>query len=247
MNLILVYLYPKLLNIYGDRGNVLALKYRCEKRGINLLVKEVEAGQPLKPGSFDLLFSGGGQDQQQMVASHDLQKKKSVLKSAAQAGIPMLTICGSYQLFGDYFKPFSGPKLKGISLLPAYTVASRQRKIGNLLINSFLGKLIGFENHSGNTHLYDKTAALGKVMIGHGNNGQDQTEGCRFNNVFGCYLHGSALPKNPHLADYLIIKALKNKYTNVKLKPLNDRLEWQAHEAAIKRTKKLTSPLLKYL
>lgn len=247
MNLTLAYLYPKLLNIYGDRGNVLALKFRCKKRGINLTVKEVEAGQTLKQGGFNLLFSGGGQDQQQVIASFDLQKKKKVLLAAARAGVPMLTICGSYQLFGDYFKPFNGPMLKGISLLPAYTVASHKRKIGNLVVKTALGNLVGFENHSGNTNLYDKTYALGKVLIGHGNNGSDQTEGCRKENVFGCYLHGSLLPKNPHLADYLILKALKLKYGNVKLKPLNDTLEWQAHQAAIDRTKKLSHPLLKYL
>ena len=247
MNLTLAYLYPKLLNIYGDRGNVLALKYRCQKRGIKLTVKEVEAGQTLKQGSFDLLFAGGGQDQQQVVASKDLQTKKSVLRTGAEAGIPMLTICGSYQLFGDYFKPFNGPKLKGIGMLPAFTVASHKRKIGNLLVKTSIGELIGFENHSGDTNLYDKTYAFGKVLIGNGNNGSDQTEGCRKDNVFGCYLHGSLLPKNPHLADYLILTALKLKYGNVKLKPLNDVLEWQAHQAAVDRTKKIAHPLLKYL
>lgn len=247
MNLTLAYLYPKLLNIYGDRGNVLALKYRCQLRRINLTVKEIEAGQTLKEGSFDLLFSGGGQDQQQVVASKDLQKKKNVLLTAASAGIPMLTICGSYQLFGDYFKPFNGPMLKGISLLPAYTVASHKRKIGNLVVSTELGELVGFENHSGNTFLKDKTHALGRVLIGSGNNDTDQTEGCRKGNVFGCYLHGSLLPKNPHLTDYLILEALKLKYRKVKLKPLNDSLEWQAHQAAVDRTKKLAKPLLKYL
>ncbi|HKZ35914.1 MAG TPA: glutamine amidotransferase [Patescibacteria group bacterium] len=247
MNLTLAYLYPKLLNIYGDRGNVLALKYRCQKRGIKLSVKEIEAGQPLKQGSFDLLFAGGGQDQQQVIASLDLQKKKKVLQVAAQAGIPMLTICGSYQLFGDYFKPFKGPKLKGISLLPLYTVASKARKIGNLLVKTDLGQLVGFENHSGNTWLKDKSAAFGVTIIGHGNNGHDRTEGARIGNVFGCYLHGSLLPKNPHLADFLLKQALKLKYGSVKLKPLNDRLERQAHLAAVTRTKKLAHPLLKYL
>ena len=247
MNLILAYLYPKLLNIYGDRGNVLALKYRCIKRGINLTVREVEVGQTLKQGSFDLLFSGGGQDQQQATASLDLQKKKKVLLTAVKAKIPMLTICGSYQLFGDYFKPFKGPMLKGISLLPAYTIASHKRKIGNLVVKTDLGELVGFENHSGDTFLKDKSDALGKVVVGNGNNGSDQAEGCKKGNVFGCYLHGSLLPKNPHLTDYLILKALKLKYGPVKLKPLNDTLERQAHQAAVDRTKKLSHPLLKYL
>ncbi|AKM79197.1 MAG: CobB/CobQ domain protein glutamine amidotransferase [Candidatus Beckwithbacteria bacterium GW2011_GWB1_47_15] len=258
MKLTLVHLYPKLLNIYGDYGNIIALKYRAEKRGIKLTVRPVEVGEPLKNGSFELLFAGGGQDQQQVTASRDLQKKKMVLRAASDAGVPMLTICGSFQLFGDFFKPFAGPKLKGVGLLPAYTVADKVRKIGNLVIklnpslrstidNLKSDLLVGFENHSGNTWLKDKSSALGKVVIGHGNNGKDHTEGCRINNVFGCYLHGSLLPKNPHFADHLIKLALTNKYGPVKLKPLNDRLEWQAHRQAVARAKKLAHPLLKYI
>ena len=199
------------------------------------------------PNSFDLVFAGGGQDSQQIVVSQDLSTKKSALIQAARAGIPMLTICGSYQLFGRYFKPFRGQSLKGIGIFNAYTVASKQRKIGNILIKTSLGELVGFENHSGNTWLKDKSSALGKVVIGHGNNGKDHTEGCRINNVFGCYLHGSLLPKNPHFADHLIKLALTNKYGPVKLKPLNDRLEWQAHRQAVARAKKLAHPLLKYI
>ena len=235
MELTLVHLYPDLMNIYGDLGNVSALSWRCRQRGIKLKVKNIGLKDKLTPGSFDLIFGGGGQDRQQIAVSQDLRTKKSTLLGAAKAGIPMLTICGSYQLFGRFFKPFRGPALKGIGVFNAYTVASKQRKIGNILIKTALGELVGFENHSGNTYLADKNQALGKVSRGFGNNGSDKTEGCLVQNVFGCYLHGPLLPKNPHLADHLISLALEVKYKKkVKLKALNDRLEWQAHRVSAK-------------
>jgi hypothetical protein len=150
----------------------------------------------------------------------------------------MLTICGSYQLFGDYFKTKDGQTIQGIGLFNAHTLGGGIRKIGNIVIKTALGELVGFENHSGNTYLDDKAQALGKVVVGFGNNGEDRTEGCRVNNTFGCYLHGSLLPKNPHLADYLLQTSLRIKYQkNIKLKPLDDRLECQAHAAAVKRAK----------
>jgi len=249
MKLVIAHLYPRLMNIYGDRGNIQALTYRCQSWGISTLINQIRPQDPLKPGSFDLLFAGGGQDRQQLIIAQDLQKRKKVLHQASQQGIPMLTICGSYQLFGRYFQPFKGPKLKGISLFDAYTIASKKRKIGNILIKTdFLQPqtLIGFENHSGNTFLSGSTQPLGQVKIGFVNNGQDKTEGAVVNHVFGCYLHGSLLPKNPHFADHLIKLALEKKYGSLKLKPLNNKLEWQAHQAAVNRTKKLSHPLLKY-
>ena len=250
MKLRIAHLYPRLMNIYGDQGNIQALKYRCHQRGISTLINPIRPQDPLKPGSFDLLFAGGGQDQQQLIIQKDLRQRKKLLLQAVRQGIPMLVICGSYQLFGHYFKPFKGPKLKGIGLINAYTIASKQRKIGNILIKTnFLQPqtLIGFENHSGNTFLKANTQPLGKVKLGFGNNDQDKTEGARINNLFGCYLHGSLLPKNPHFADYLIQLALEKKYGSVKLKPLNDQLEYQAHQQIINRTKKLKSILLKYI
>lgn len=235
MELTLVHLYPDLMNIYGDRGNIAALAYRCRQRKINLKVKAVSVNDRLTPGSFDLLFAGGGQDRQQIIVSRDLKTKAKVIHQAADADIPMLTICGSYQLFGEYFQPFSGPKLSGIGLFKAYTIASKKRKIGNILVQSRWGELVGFENHSGNTWLKDKNQALGQVIHGFGNNGHDQTEGAIYNHALGCYLHGSLLPKNPHLADYLIRTALEIKYKKtIKLQPLNDEFEWQAHRTSAK-------------
>jgi len=250
MKLNITHLYPDLMNIYGDRGNIQALEYRCNQRSIATSINQIKPNDPLKPASFDLLFAGGGQDRQQLIIEKDLQTKKTVLKTASDQGIPILTICGSFQLFGQYFKPFQGPKLKGIGIFNAYTTASKIRKIGNVLIQTnFLTPktLIGFENHSGNTYLQNNTKPLGKVKLGFGNNGQDKTEGARVNNTFGCYLHGSVLPKNPHFTDYLIQLALEKKYGPVKLKPLPDQLEWQTHHQVIKRAKKLSSNLIKYI
>ncbi|MBU1499984.1 glutamine amidotransferase [Patescibacteria group bacterium] len=247
MKIIIAHLYPEEMNIYGDRGNIFSLIYRLKQRGIQVLIKSIGLNNPLPPGSFDLLFAGGGQDSQQQLIAQDLLKRKSVLQKACENNIPMLTICGSYQLFGQYFQPFSGQKMIGIAIFDAYTVASKQRKIGNIIIKTEWGKLVGFENHSGNTFLIPGTKPLGKVILGFGNNGQDKTEGAVYNNVFGCYFHGPLLPKNPLFCDYLIQLALENKYGPIKLKPLNDQLEWLAHNAAISRTRKLHHPLLKYL
>ncbi len=247
MQINLVHLYPNLMNIYGDQGNIDTFIYRSKKRGIKINLIKISTKDVLKSGSFDLLFAGGGQDKQQLIVEKDLQTKKNVLLKASQNNIPMLTICGTYQLFGKYFKPFKRPKLKGIGIFDAYTTASNTRKIGNLNIkltnpiSSKSNQLIGFENHSGNTYLGKHLQPLGKVINGFGNNGKDKTEGAVFGNTIGCYLHGSLLPKNPHLADFLIEKALANKYSKVKLAPLDDTLEWQAHQQMITRTnKKLT-------
>ena len=248
MFLRICHLYPRLMNIYGDYGNILCLVQRCGWRGIEVEVEELSLGEKINPKRYDFYFAGGGQDRQQIAISRDLQgDKKKALKEAAEAGVPMLVICGSYQLFGYYFKPFSGHKLQGVGIFDAYTIASKQRKIGNIVIHlsSPLSNLsppilVGFENHSGNTYIIkDKTSPLGKVIVGFGNNGKDRTEGAVYKNVFGCYLHGSLLPKNPHFADYLIKLALERKYGPVQLKPLNDTVEWQAHRFAVQRAKAL--------
>jgi len=245
MKLVIAHLYPEQMNIYGDNGNLAALAFRLKSRGIDFRIRKINLNTPLKNNSFDLLFGGGGQDRQQAAIAPSLIKHKKVILQAAQANIPMLVICGTYQLFGRFFQPFNQPKLTGIGVFDAYTTASHQRKIGNILtqlnpkISSSPSTLIGFENHSGNTFLGKNCRPLGKVIKGFGNNGFDKTEGAVVNNVFGSYLHGPLLPKNPHLCDYLIQAALKIKYGSVKLETLNDQLEWQAHQAAVKKTKSL--------
>ncbi len=243
MKLKIGYLYPKLLNIYGDRGNITCFKQRCLWRGIHVEVTDISIGYSLKEGEFDLFFGGGGQDKQQLIVAKDLQTKKEVLKKEADKGKPMLTICGTYQLFGRFFKTSKKEKIPGISLFDMITIASEQRKIGNIVIKTKLIKpslIVGFENHSGNTFIKDGLSQpLGRVIKGFGNNGRDKTEGAVYKNVLGCYLHGPVLPKNPHLADFLIKKALEVKYQKkINLKKLDDSLEWQAQEKAVQRAYK---------
>ncbi|MDP3973908.1 MAG: glutamine amidotransferase [Candidatus Daviesbacteria bacterium] len=238
MKLTIGYLYGDLMNIYGDTGNIIALKKRCEWRGIEVVDKNISIATLLSKGDCDLFFFGGGQDQQQEVVAKDLVKsaKGKVITSEIERGVPLLSICGGYQLLGEYYKPHKGPKLPGVELFGAYTVAGDKRMIGNITTESMFGKLVGFENHSGKTYLKKGSTPLGMVIKGFGNNGEDKTEGCIYKNAIGCYMHGSLLPKNPRLADWLIKKALEVKYgKNIELKPLDDTFELQVHQSAIRR------------
>ncbi len=241
MNLNIAYLYPKSMNIYGDYGNILTLKKRCEWRNIHITIDKIEIGDNYITNRYDIIFAGGGQDDSQLRIKNDLLNKRNQIKKDVDRGIVGLLICGSYQLFGEYFKTFDKNKLKGINVLDIKTIASKQRKIGNIKIKTHLNinpkTLVGFENHSGNTFIRknSNTIALGKVIQGFGNNGIDGFEGAIYNNIFGTYLHGSILPKNPHFADYLIQLALENKYQKkIILKPLNNKLELEAHNFIIK-------------
>ena len=233
----LAHLYPKLLNIYGDLGNVTAIKKRCEWRGIELCVTSIDAGENINPENFDMYFIGGGQDLQQIMVANELQKQKSALQDAAEQNSVFLAICGGYQLFGEYYQPHNGERLMGINLLDAYTVAGEKRFIGNVTAKTeFLTPktLVGFENHSGLTYLKNGTIPIANIEVGNGNNGKDKTEGARKRNVFGTYLHGSLLPKNPHFTDYLIQLAIEKKYREkVELAPLDDKIETLAHNALI--------------
>lgn len=247
------HLYPDLMDTYGDKGNIITLVKRCNWRGINAYVQNVSIGDALSPNDFDLFFFGGGQDRHQTIVEKDIKEKGPALKDAVEKGAVLLSICGGYQLLQKYFKTKEGKTIEGIGLFDAYTQGSNDRMIQNLLIDinpvllsqikssyaynnaesTSINRLIGFENHSGKTYLKGNTQPLGTVIQGAGNNGEDKTEGAVYKNAFGCYLHGSLLPKNPHFADLLIFKALKTK-----LEALNDTIEWQAHTAAIKRTLK---------
>lgn len=230
------YLYGDLMNIYGDTGNIIALKKRALWRGIEVKIKQISIEDRLKKGDVDIFFFGGGQDQQQEVVALDLKTKAKIIKSEVERGVPLLSICGGYQLLGEYYKPHKGSKLPGISLFPAYTLASFDRMIGNIVIESMFGSLVGFENHSGKTYLKKEAVPFGMVNKGFGNNGADKTEGCLYRNAIGCYMHGSLLPKNPKLADWLLKKALAVKYSReIELEPLDDSLELQAHLTAIRR------------
>ncbi|MBI2011497.1 glutamine amidotransferase [Candidatus Daviesbacteria bacterium] len=255
MNLTIGYLYGECMNIYGDTGNIITLQKRAQWRKISVRVKNISIGDRLKLGEVDIFFFGGGQDQAQQLVSEDLQKGTGeIIKAEVERGIPLLSICGGYQLLGAYYQPHKGPKLAGIDLFPAYTQASSQRMIGNIVVqltseladqlassNSLTRQsanslLIGFENHSGKTYLDEKAKPLGKIIKGFGNNGEDKTEGCIYKNAIGCYMHGSLLPKNPQLADWLLQKALEVKYSKeMNLMPLNDSFEKTAHNKTISR------------
>ena len=227
----LAHLYPKLLNIYGDGGNILALIKRCQWRGITVELDEIGVGD--KIGRHDIYFIGGGQDLQQIEVSKELLKNKDFLTEERDRMAVFLGICGGYQLMGHYYQPHNGDRLEGISLLDAYTVAGNKRFIGNVTAETDLVEphtLVGFENHSGLTYLQGDTVPIGKVSVGNGNNGEDKTEGARFKNVFGTYLHGSFLPKNPHFADYMIELAL-----GAKPEPLDDEIELLAHNSLVNK------------
>lgn len=232
----IAHLYPKLLNLYGDLGNVITLKKRCEWRGIEVDFEEINIGDSIK--DHDLYFIGGGQDKQQEEVQAELFSQKSELISQRDDGAVFLGICGGYQLFGHYYQPHGKDKLQGVSLMDAYTVAGSKRFIGNVTVKTnFLinpPTLVGFENHSGLTYLEGDSKPLGIVQIGNGNNGKDGYEGGRYKNVFGTYLHGSLLPKNPHFADYLISLALEKRYgERIELFGLDDKFELEAHESVV--------------
>lgn len=239
LKLSIAHLYPEMLNIYGDYGNVLTVKNRCEWRNINVEVTSIKIGDKIDPDKFDFYFIGGGQDKQQVDVSRELQLQKQALHDAMDSGAVFLGICGGYQLFGQYYQPHNGDRLLGIELLNIYTVAGNKRFIGNVTAKTeytMPKTLVGFENHSGLTYLQGETRPLAMVEVGAGNNNEDKTEGARFKNVFGTYLHGSFLPKNPHFADYLIKLALEKRYSdNIELQKLNDEIEIQAHMALINK------------
>ncbi len=226
------HLYPKLLNIYGDGGNILALKKRLEWRGYNVVIDEINVGDE-NIYEHDIYFIGGGQDLQQIEVSKELQKHKDFFTNERDRGAVFLGICGGYQLFGHYYQPHNGEKLLGISLLDAYTIAGNKRFIGNVTVKTDLvepNTLVGFENHSGLTYLSGETKPIGNIVVGNGNNGSDGSEGARYKNVFGTYLHGSFLPKNPHFTDYLLELAVGEK-----LEPLNDETEICAHNSLVNK------------
>jgi CobQ-like glutamine amidotransferase family enzyme len=223
--LTITHLYPVEMNIYGDRGNILTLCKRLEWRGITPVVEEIGVGDPFDPRATDILFSGGGQDRGQVAVGLDLQSRADALLEAAEAGVVMLVVCGTYQLFGRRFQTLEGHDIPGIGLFKADTIGSTQRLIGNISIESPWGPLVGFENHSGQTTLDPTQAPLGTVTKGFGNNADDGVEGAIYNNVHGTYMHGPVLPRNPAFADHLILTAMNRRYGAERLEPLDDTLE----------------------
>lgn len=239
------HLYPNLLNLYGDIGNIIALKKRSEWRGIKVTVTNVTIGEHFVPENYDIIFLGGGQDYEQEIVQNDLMKEKaSEIKNAIKHNKVFLCICGGYQMLGNFYRTWDGKEIEFLGALNLWTVGSKERMIGNiifqcdfLLSNSCDGIIVGFENHSGRTYLGPEIKPLGKVLQGYGNNGQDGYEGAIYKNVYCSYAHGSLLPKNPALTDRLIVKALKQKYKDFfMLQHIGNKFEKLAHNSAIKRS-----------
>lgn len=238
MTLRAAHLYPKLMNIYGDRGNIMCLAQRCAGRGIAFELEALEVGDRLEPEAYDLLFIGGAQDREQRRVAEDLRTRKGeALRQAVVAGVTVLAVCGGYQLLGRFYRSAEGAELEGVGILDLWTVhpgPDARRLIGNIVIEWNGQTVVGFENHGGRTYLGPGAEPLGRVLAGHGNNGEDGGEGAIRGNVFGTYLHGALLPKNPALADHLIARALGRRYPGVELAPLDDRVEEAAHRAAVR-------------
>jgi CobQ-like glutamine amidotransferase family enzyme len=245
MRLAIGHLYPDTMGLYGDRGNILSLTRRCEWRGIDVEVIPLRAGATLDADSYDVIFLGGGADREQTMVGQDLLNvKRDGLLAAIESDCVVLSVCGGYQLLGNYFRTLSGEEIPGLAAIDAWTIAGSRRAIGNVVAQALDGPpgstLVGFENHSGRTYLGSGCQPLARVLQGNGNNGEDHFEGAVYRQVYGSYLHGSLLPKNPWLADLLILKALQRRFgESVVLEPLDDTLENRAHESVIARAKKL--------
>jgi CobQ-like glutamine amidotransferase family enzyme len=239
MVLKIAHLYPTLMSVAADRGNLYAIEKRCKWRGIATEVDLIYVRQTPDFTKYDLILFHGGADREMEVASKDIQAKAPSLREAAEANIVFLSVCAGYQLLGHSYKPFQGPELKGVGLLDTHTEAGGTRFMTHMAMECTFAEtgtktLVGYENHSGRTYLGPGTQPLGKVLAGWGNNGKDGGEGALYKNVFGTYLHGPVLPKNPWFTDLLIQRALERRYGKITLTPLDDATEDAAHNAALK-------------
>ncbi len=235
MELKICHLYPDVLNLYGDGGNIMCMQKRLVWRGLGAAVTRMPIGSKDSLAGFDVVFIGGGQDFEQQVLLEDLHRGRAdELCAAARDGVVFLTICGGYQMMGHYYETFDGRRCDFIGLLDFCTIGAKQRMIGNYKFRcteSAGGSVVvGFENHSGRTMLGAGLEPLGTVLSGFGNNGEDRTEGAHWKNVFGTYSHGPLLPKNPAFCDLLLSTALERKYGSAALEPLDDAAERAAHD-----------------
>lgn len=228
------FMYPALMDLYGDKGNVTVLKRRLEWRNIPVSVEEIQPGGTIPLQDYDILMMGGGMDRDQEIVAADLKDRRDSLKAAIDSGTVVLAVCGSYQLLGHYFQPLEGDRIEGVGLIDLHTEAGTKRLVGNVAIETPFGTVVGYENHSGRTFLGKDIKPLGKVLAGYGNNAQDGFEGAISGTVFGTYLHGPLLPKNPNLADHLLSLALARK-GHQPLPPLDDTFEELAHKTIMER------------
>lgn len=240
--LTLYHLYPDLMNLYGDRGNIIALQRRCQWRGISLEVVPASLGEPFDADRADLVFIGGGQDFEQAILQEDvLTKKKEDILRAVESDVVFLAICGGYQLLGSHYLTGDGTRIECLGAIRVHTEAGRNRFIGNLVFDCPLlpegsRQVVGFENHSGKTFRGPGVEPLGQVLHGHGNTGSDGTEGAVYRNVFCSYSHGSLLPKNPALADLLLERAMKRRHPGFEgMTPLPDEMEKIARAELLRR------------
>src|SRR2546430_6838696 len=236
------WLYPDLMNIYGDRGNILTLVKRAEWRGFDARAIDLPRGTAAGMGDVDVFFFGGGQDREQALVYEDLiERKQPLLETAVAEGAGVLAVCGGYQLLGHYYQTAEGERFPGIGMIDVHTEAGKKRFIGDAVVDAQVeglhpATLVGFENHSGRTFLGTAARPLGRIRLGSGNNGSDGTEGCLQGGVVGTYLHGSLLPKNPHLADLLIRRSLSRRGVT-ELERLDDSAELAAHDRILQRAK----------
>lgn len=243
MELKICHLFPDILNLYGDGGNIVCLKKRLEWRGIEAVVTELPLGGTADLTSFDIFFIGGGQDFEQDVMLADLERGRAAdIRAAVDDGKVFLAICGGYQILGNYYTDRDGVQRDFIGAADFHTVGQKERMIGDFffrcLPESGGSTVVGFENHSGSTYLGEGVSALGTIIKGFGNNGEDKTEGVRYKNIFGTYSHGPLLPKNPELADFILNLAIDRKYPGASLTELDDTMEKAAHDHMLERLEK---------
>tara|TARA_B100001123_G_C15329074_1_gene1030613 strand:+ start:1238 stop:1972 length:735 start_codon:yes stop_codon:yes gene_type:complete len=238
MQLSVGHLFPDLMNIYADRGNVECLIRRSEWRGIQVAIHQINNEADLDGLHVDLLIVGGGQDRQQLEASNALQGAVgNFVRHACENGVVMLAVCGGFQLMGMRYVDADGLEISGLGIFDMETIhpgRQSRRAVGNIVVELEKGKLVGYENHGGQTYLGASVDPLGKVLVGSGNNFVDNTEGAKLEVAYGTYLHGSLLPKNPHFADHLINLACQRYEPGFELSELDDELEWCAHHEALK-------------
>ena len=229
------HLYPDLLNLYGDRGNIQCMKKRCEWRGIEAEVQAFHIADEIDFSDLDLVLLGGGSDREQMLVCEKLKTIQANMKAYVEDGGSVLAVCGGYQLLGHYYDTEEG-RIEGLSLVDLYTEHGDPRLISNIVLENemFSHPIVGFENHGGRTYIGDNKP-FGKVLFGYGNNDRDGAEGVLYKNVVGTYLHGPLLPKNPHVCDYLIGNAMERRYGVKELAVLDDSQELEANKYIVER------------
>lgn len=232
----LAHLYPELLNLYGDSGNVLVFRRRMEWRGMACDVREVHVGERPSFADVDIVLIGGGSDREQRIVCGYLQEVREELASFVEDDGVLLAVCGGYQLLGHSYL-MGDEEIKGLSLVDLYTDRGSPRLIGNVVVQSRISPqpIVGYENHGGRTHLGTDVEPLGQVLHGYGNDGVSGHEGCLYRNVVGTYVHGPLLPKNPGVADWLISQALERRYGTSELEPLDDKEELEANNVMVQR------------